>query len=78
MEADEKDVSLFSWSALFAVTAVCSLLFTGALYLLDGRIPWFFPALSAISLVLSLVQRLVIYLKSPPKEKASPEYIYRD
>ena len=78
MEADEKDVSLFSWSALFLVTAVCSLLFSGVLYLLDGRFSLFFPALSIVCLLFGLINRFVIYLKSPAKENGSPECIYRD
>ena len=78
MEADEKDVSLFSWSALFLVTAVCSLLFSGVVYLLDGRFSLFFPALSVLCLLFGLINRFVVYLKSPAKENSSPEYIYRD
>lgn len=52
---DEKEISEFSWSGLFFVTAICSFLFTGIIRFLDGDTPPLFIFLGCTALFLWVV-----------------------
>jgi hypothetical protein len=75
---DENEINGFSWSTLFIVTTVCCLLFTGAIYVLDGKIAPLLLWIAIASFVLSVLNRIWMYLKSPGKEEPESGYSYND
>ena len=68
----------FSWSTLFVVTTICSVLFTGVIFLLDGKISIVFLSIGTGSLVLAVLNRILVLLKTPPKKEVEPGYLYND
>jgi hypothetical protein len=75
---DENEITGFSWSTLFIVTTVCCFLFTGAIYILDGKVSSIYVWIAIGSFVLSVLNRIWIYLKSPGKEEPESDYSYND
>jgi|CXWL01.1.fsa_nt_gi hypothetical protein len=51
---EEKEVSEFSWSGLFTVTAACSFLFNGIIKLLDGAFSNLLLAIGCIAVFLAV------------------------
>lgn len=68
----------FSWSTLFIVTTICSFLFTGAIFLLDGKISIVFLAIGFGSLLLSILNWLINSLRASAKKNVEAGYLYND
>jgi hypothetical protein len=75
---DENEITGFSWSTLFVVTTFSCFLFTGAIYMLDGKISFVFLGIALASLLLGILNRIVIHLKNAGKKKPEPSYGYPD